>query len=324
MAMGTRPDPPKLGDCGCTASVRTISPAAMRDADDEIREIKTEIIESRSLIIKTNNLTNSLAADIKSIAKRQAGYERRFTWNSAVAYVLFATLSFVGLKLWSDVRINEIGSEKVELTRQVKELRHDLEEETRRAEKREQAEAKAASFYALIRKKDYTRVVEGYDEIRQEQLSKAEAEFFSDTEERFRLQLSVNAYQAGLGLMRTGRYAEAAESFQDAIRLKEEASHIPAVKLDLARALLHLGRAGEATLLAQEVIEQNIDKELQDDATWLLSECADDLGNIDDARNALRALLRRWPRSALIPDARKRLSDLNLRVWKKNAPKEAT
>jgi TolA-binding protein len=296
----------------------------MRDADDEIREIKTEIIESRSLIIKTNNLTNSLAADIKSIAKRQAGYERRFTWNSAVAYVLFATLSFVGLKLWSDVRINEIGSEKVELTRQVKELRHDLEEETRRAEKREQAEAKAASFYALIRKKDYTRVVEGYDEIRQEQLSKAEAEFFSDTEERFRLQLSVNAYQAGLGLMRTGRYAEAAESFQDATRLKEEASHIPAVKLDLARALLQLGRAGEATLLAQEVIDQNIDKELQDDATWLLSECADDLGNIDDARNALRALLRRWPRSALIPDARKRLSDLNLRVWKKNAPKEAT
>ena len=63
--------------------------------------------------------------------------------------------------------------------------------------------------------------------------------------------------------------------------------------VDLARALWHLGRAGEATLLAQEVIDQNIDKELQDDATWLLSECAEDLGNIDDARNALRALLRR-------------------------------
>ena len=46
----------------------TLSRAAMRDTDDEIREIKTEIIESRGLIIKTNNLTNSLAADIKSIA----------------------------------------------------------------------------------------------------------------------------------------------------------------------------------------------------------------------------------------------------------------
>jgi TolA-binding protein len=297
------------------AALRDI-PARMLDTDDEIREIKTEIIESRGLVIKTNNLTNSLAADIKSIARRQAAYERRFTLNSAVAYVLFATLSFVGLKLWSDVRITEIESEKNDLVSEVQELRRDLSEETRRAEAREQAEAKAAAFYALIRKKELAKVVEGYEEIRQEQLSKAEAEFFRDTEERFRLQLSVNAYQTGLGLMRTGRYAEAAESFQEAIRRKEEASHIPAVKLNLARALSKLGRAGEASILAQEVIDQNIDKDLQADATWLLSECAEELGNIDDARNALRLLLRRWPRSALVPDARKRLGDLNLRVWK--------
>ncbi|MFI5306938.1 MAG: tol-pal system YbgF family protein [Polyangiales bacterium] len=296
----------------------------MRDTDDEIREIKTEIIESRGLVIKTNNLTNSLAADIKSIAKRQAGYERRFTWNSAVAYALFAILSFVGLKLWSDVRINEIGSEKDEVTQQVRKLRRDLEEETRRAEKREQAELKAAAYYDLIRKKDLARVVETYDDIRQEQLSKAEAEFFRDTEERFRLQLSVNAYQNGLGLMHTGRYAEAAESFQEAIRLKDEASHIPAVKLNLAQALWHLGRAGEASVLAQEVIDQNIDKELQDDATWLLSECAEDLGNIDDARNALRMLLRRWPHSALIPDAMKRLNELTIRIWKTKTTKDKT
>ncbi|MDD9935069.1 MAG: tetratricopeptide repeat protein [Myxococcales bacterium] len=295
----------------------------MRDADDEIREIKTEIIESRGLVIKTNNLTNSLAADIKSIAKRQASYERRFTLNSAIAYVLFATLSFVGLKLWSDVRINEIESEKGELGRQVKELRQDLEEETRRAQRREQAELKAAAFYDLIRKKEYTKVVEGYDDIRGEQLSKAEAEVFRDTEDRYRLQLSVNAFQSGLGLMRTGRYAEAAESFQESIRLKEGAAHVPAVKLNLARALWRLGRAGEAGILAQEVIDQNINRELQADAAWLLSECAEDQGNIDDARNALRLLLRRWPRSALVPDARKRLGELNVRVWKGKTKKKS-
>lgn len=291
----------------------------MRDPDDEIREIRTEIIESRGLIIKTNNLTNSLAADIKSIAKRQASYERRFTWNSAVAYALFALLSFVGLKLWSDVRVREIEGEKEELSRQVTDLRRDLEEETRRAEKREQAEARAAQFYTLIRNKELTRVVEGYEEIRGEQLSKAEAELFRDTEVKFRLQLSVDAYQTGLSLMRTGRYAEAAESFQEAIRLQEDAAHIPGVKLNLAQALLKLGRASEASLLASELIDQNIDKEIQDDAAWLLSQCAESLGNIDDARNALRLLLRRWPRSALVTDARKHLADLNRAVWKGTA-----
>ena len=75
---------------GCAAPPGTLSRAFVRDTDDEIREIKNEIIESRGLVIKTNNLTNSLAGDIKSIAKRQANYEQRFTWNSAVAYVLFA------------------------------------------------------------------------------------------------------------------------------------------------------------------------------------------------------------------------------------------
>ena len=290
----------------------------MRDADDEIREIKTEIIESRGLIIKTNNLTNSLAADIKSIAKRQAGYERRFNLNSAVAYVLFAMLSFVGLKLWSDVRINDIESEKEDLTREVAELRRDLAEETRRGELREQAENKAAAYYALIRQKDLARVIEGYEEIKKEPLSKAEAEFFRDTEDRFRGELSVQSYQSGLNLMATGRYAEAAEQFRDAIRTKEESAHIPAVKYNLARALRQLGRPGEAQVLANVVLEQNTDKDLQDDAAWLLSQCAEDLGNIDDARDALRLLIRRWPRSALVPDAMKRLSDLNQRVWKKN------
>ena len=282
----------------------------MRDADDEIREIKTEIIESRGLIIKTNNLTNSLAADIKAIARRQQGYERRFTWNSAVAYVLFATLSFVGLKLWSDVRVDEMVAEKREQARQVQELRRDLEEETRRSEKREQAEAKAAAYYDAIRKKDYARVVEGYDDIRQEQLSKTEAELFRDSEAHYRLQLSMLAYQNGLNLARAGKYGDAAEALQESIRLKEDASYIPGVKLELARDLLHLNRPGEAAMLAQEVIDQTIDKDLQDDGAWLLSQAAEDLGNVENARNALRLLQRKWPHSSLFGDARKRLAEL--------------
>jgi TolA-binding protein len=294
----------------------------MRDADDEIREIKTEIIESRGLIIKTNNLTNSLAADIKSIAKRQAGYEQRFNLNSAVAYALFAILSFVGLKMWSDVRINEIESEKDEAAREAKQLRRDLSEETRRGEQRDQAEAKAAAYYALIRQKDYVRVVDGYDDIQKEQLSKAEAEFFRDTDERFRLELSVQSYQAGVNLMGTGRYAEAAESFRESMRYKDEASHMPSVHYNLAKALRVLGRAGEAQVLANTVVEQNIDKELQDDAAWLLSQCYEDQGNLDEARNVLRTLLRRWPRSPLVPDALKHLGELNVRAWKHHDAKQ--
>lgn len=286
----------------------------MREADEEIREIKKEIIESRGLTIKTNNLVNALGADIKSIAKRQAGYERRFNWNSAVVYVLVATLSFAGLKLASDARIREIEAEKTHLSQSVRELRRELDDETRRAEDRSRAEGEAGRYYDLIRQQQRTEVVAGYEAISHAKLSRAENAFFRDTYDRFRLDLSVTAYQNGLDLMRTGRYAEAAEKLSESIRLKDEAAHIPAVKYQLARALRRLGRQSEALVYARQVVEQNTDRELQDDAMWLMALCAEELDDIDAARDSLRTLIRRWPGSSFAHDARPKLRDLTRRA----------
>lgn len=291
----------------------------MREVDEEIREIKKEIIESRGLIIKTNNLTNSLAADIKSIAKRQVGYERRFVWNSWIAYILFASLSFVGLWLATNYRIAEIEGEKDRLEQTLAEAQRELAEANRQAERRARAETAAAEFYRLVRERQRDDVVERWPELRREQLSRAEAAFFRDTVDRFHLDLALEAYQTGLDLMRTGRYAEAAEAFQEAIRLKEEGAHLPSVKYQLARALRSLGRHAEARVLAQSVVEQTVDRELQDDALLLYARASEDLDDIDEARSALRTYMRRWPRSAENVAVRRHLADLNRRVMRGQA-----
>jgi len=284
------------------------------EADEEIREIKKEIIEARGLVIKTNNLTNSLAADIKAIAKRQAGYEQRFNWNSAIAYVLFASLAFLGLKLASDAQIREIAAEQTELERNVDELESQLAEENRRAEQRARAQTAAGEFYDLVRQKRRADAVEAYDELREMPLSPAEEAFFRDIVDQFRLDLSVKSYRQGLDLVRTGRYAEAAEAFEEAIRLREGAAHIPRVRFELAKTLRRLDKQGEALVLAQAVLQQNVDPEIHPEATWLLSQCAEELDRIDQARDALRELIRKWPRSAFAPQARRHLGELNLQV----------
>lgn len=290
--------------------------APMHDVEEEVREIKKEIIESRGLVIKSNNLTNSLAADIKSIAKRQSGYERRFIWNSWIAYILFATLSFVGLWLATNYRVAEAERELERLSASLADARRELAEANRQAERRGRAETSAAQFYRLVRERQRTEVVERWAELRREPLTRAEAAFFRDTVDRFHLDLSLEAYQNGLDLMRTGRYAEAAEAFQEAIRLKEEAAHIPGVKLQLARALRRLGRHAEARVLAQQVVDQTINRELQDDALLLYAAASEDLRDIDEARNALRTFLRRWPRGAESVSVRRHLADLNRRVMR--------
>ena len=88
----------------------------MHDFDEELRDVKREIVESRALVIKTNNLTNALSADIKSIAKRQQSYERKLSWNSATAYVVFVLVVFTALKFAWDARVDAIKSETSEKT----------------------------------------------------------------------------------------------------------------------------------------------------------------------------------------------------------------
>ena len=49
-----------------------------------------------------------------------------------------------------------------------------------------------------------------------------------------------------------------------------------------------LGRHAEALLLAQQVIGQPEFRDLEDDALWLVSRCAESQGDLDQARDALR------------------------------------
>src|SRR3954447_9544464 len=108
----------------------------VHEVDEELREIKREIIESRGLVIKTNNLTNALSADIKSIAKRQQTYERRLSWNSATAYVVFVFVVFTALKFAWDARVDAIKSETEQKTAENDRLRKEGREWRKREEDR--------------------------------------------------------------------------------------------------------------------------------------------------------------------------------------------
>jgi TolA-binding protein len=286
----------------------------MVEVDEEIREIKKEIIESRGLIIKTNNLTNALGADIKAIAKRQATHERRTWWNSVVAYALLGTACLFGFRFLLDVSVREMEAEKETLAQEAKRLRAAVDSEVKRAERRGQAEARAVQFLELIKQKHRAEVIERWSALNKEQLSPAERSMFRDVVSRFQGELSTEAYQNGLELLRTGRYAEAAESFHDSIRLDEGAAHVHAARYQLGVAYRHLGKLAQAKAELERVLEQNSDKEIYPEATFALAQTLDDLGDLDGARAQLRKLLAKWTRSALIPDARQYMGVLNLKA----------
>jgi TolA-binding protein len=283
---------------------------ANRDVDDEFREIKREIIEARGLVIKTNNITAALSADVKSIARRQSGYERRITVNSATAYVLFVVVIFGGIKLWLDASMRENKSELRNLQRQDEQRSRELAAALREKEERSQLDARAQSFYELIRDGRKQEAVEAWEQLRRERLTAAEMAMFQDAVDRFRVDLSMAAYQRGLEHGRMGRYAEAHEAYEEAVRMKEDAGHIAFVRIAQADALRHLGRQREALVILQGVAD-GADREAADDALYKMAQSLSDLQQYGDARNTLRQLLRRFPYGSIANDARTYLGQLS-------------
>ena len=281
-----------------------------RDVEEEFREIKREIIESRGLIIKSSNLTSALSADVKSIARRQAGYERRITVNSATAYVLFVVVIFGGIKLWLDASLRERDAELRGLRRTEEQSRRELGAATREKEERAALDARAQAFYDLVRDGRQQEVVEAWEQLRRERLTAVEIAMFQDVVDRFRSNLSVIAYQRGLEHARMARYAEAGESYEEAIRLKDDAGHVAFVRIAQADALRHLGRQREAIVMLQAVADGN-DREAADDALLKMAQCQVDLQLFGDARTTLRTLLRRFPYGTVANEARNYLFQLS-------------
>ncbi len=285
----------------------------MDEVDEELRDIKREIIESRGLIIKTNNLTNALAADIKSIGKRQLAFERRAFWNSAAANALVVLVVIGVVKLAWDSRVESVERETRRAKARVAALGEELKALRQQNDVRVQAETAAAAFYELLRAGKKKELVDAWNQLPQEQLSRAERAFFRDAVARTASRLSIDAYHAGLEHMRAARWHEAVLSLEEALRYDDTASHAPSAQLELARGYRQLNRQREAIPILLKLSEASADPEVLDDAMFLLAECLVDIQAWNDAKTTLRAFIRRYPNSPYRNDAKMTLADLTLR-----------
>jgi tetratricopeptide (TPR) repeat protein len=285
----------------------------MREVDEELGEIKREIIESRGLVIKTNNLTNALSADLKSIAKRQQSYERRISWNSATAYVVFVLVVLTALKFAWDARVDFVTAEMQQKTAENDRLRKETREAQRKDEDQARSEMKAQAFYELVRQGKRVEIVEAFENLKNEPIAKTELAVFADAVDKAKNELAAQSFQLGQEKARVQRWQEAATAFEDSLRFKEDSAVAIPAKLGLADAYRHLNRQRDAIPLLTQLTESTyVDKELQDDALYTLAYCEMEIQAWNDAKNAWRSLIRRFPESHFTPEAKLLLAQLTL------------
>jgi len=284
----------------------------MATEEYELEEIKREIVESRSLTIKTNNLVNALSADVKSIAKRQQSYERKFFVNGATAYAVTICVMLVLSKFFLDARLEAVRME----TKDDAERLAQMDKEFKAAQTREDAVARAsraaAEYYDLIVQNKRRQILDKYPEITRLTLTKTERAVFDSAVERARDELSLMAYQTGLDHAKMGRWQEAQSDFEESLRLKPNAAHSAQAIFQLGLTLRALGQQRIAIPQLMQLSEASADREVMDDATLLLAQLQIDIQAWNDAKTTLRSFVRRFPKSALLNDARAKLAELEL------------
>ncbi|MEO8902232.1 MAG: tetratricopeptide repeat protein [Polyangiaceae bacterium] len=278
----------------------------------EIEEIKREIVESRALTIKTNNLVNALAADLKSISKRQQGAERKVVLNSATAYVVTIAVLLVFVKLTWDIRLETVRSENKETRDQLDAVQKDIKVEQEREEQQKRASRQASEFYQLIVQSKRQELIAAYPDVVKLELTPTERAVFDGAVERAKNELSLIAYQTGVDHMRMLRWHEAQQAFRESLKYKSDAAHSPQANLQLSRALIQLGLHRDAIPILMQLSEASADKEVMDEATLELAQAELAIQSWNDAKNTLRAFIRRFPNSPHINDARAKLAEVSL------------
>ncbi len=283
------------------------------DFGNELEEIRREIVESRALSIKTNNLVNALSADLNSIAKRQQGYERRMIVHSSVTYaVSIAGLLLLG-KVFVDARVEAVRAETKNRSEELTALTKEAQQAKETWERHLKGQKRSLEIYELVRREKYLDLLKAADEIEALDLSRVEREVFAAALEQARNELSHREYLEGLEYIRTGRWPEAEQSLSLALKYKPTGGHVANGRLQLARALKALGKQREAVPILLNLSEASPDKELMDEAAMLLAECQIDMEAYNDAIGTLRTFIRRFPNSPLIHDARMKLADIQSR-----------
>jgi TolA-binding protein len=278
----------------------------------EIEEIKREIVESRALTIKTNNLVNALAADLKSISKRQQGAERKVVLNSATAYVVTIAVLLVFVKLTWDIRLETVRAENKETRDQLDAVQKDIKVDQEREEAQKRASRQAGEFYQLIVQSKRQELIAAYPDVVKLDLTPTERAVFDGAVERAKNELSLIAYQTGVDHIRMARWHEAQQAFRESLKYKSDAAHSPQANLQLSRALIQLGLHRDAIPILMQLSEASADKEVMDEATLQLAEAELAIQAWNDAKNTLRAFIRRFPNSPHINDARAKLAEVSL------------
>jgi hypothetical protein len=146
-ACGHRPQSGELLGLGVGAVELEVGPHLVLD---ELARVREEVVNTRNLTIKTENALKNLATEVKTVARRQEGHDKKALLNNVGTYFLFVVVSAGGLWLTFQARLEKSKADHALFAKKETQLQHEVDELRAELGRWQQVERRSPAPHASV------------------------------------------------------------------------------------------------------------------------------------------------------------------------------
>jgi tetratricopeptide (TPR) repeat protein len=283
------------------------------DLDKELSDIRREVIESRNLVIKTDNLLKSLHAEVKAVGKRQDEFQKHQWLSSVAAYFAFALIAITVSLVVSSIRASSDKHERERLEKAIADLSSQMEKDHGEAQAVQLASRRAGDAYrqmTTLSGDERLRGAEALAKLDISRISPLEKQALTDRADSLRREIGQTALERGRSAFRKNDMKGAIADLSRFMAMNPpqqealEASYFLGVAYSLSK------RYEEAVPALARFVSEDKKAKSRDHAMYLLAHSYEQMGQLDKSAETAREALMTYPNSGFANQMRSRLASV--------------
>lgn len=278
--------------------------------EDDIHDVKKEVTKTHNLIIKTDNLVKNLSSEIRQIQKKQEKYERKYIFNSVVAYVIFVIIIFGGLYVAFEAKGGVVRREKNLLEEKLSKTESERDDLKKKLSIRAQQERVIKRFLRLKRNNQDFEALKEADRLDAKVLSPLFHELVKKEVDDLRYRMAGVSLRQGKSLLQKGHLMRAIRQLDRALKVRPPGRTLAQVHYQRGHAWQKLNKIAKAAEDFLAAAEADPDSPFADDALFHAGTCLETSGDVPRAMSIYERFLNDYESSRHASQVRRRVAKL--------------
>lgn len=273
---------------------------------EELARLREEVVNTRNVSIKTDNLIKNLSTEVKAITDKQQRQDRRSLINSVGAYILFVALIGAGAYMTFEARLEKHAADQALFEKKEAGYKREIAELNAELGRWKQIERELLEFERLVRDGNKEQAVAKFSSLRRVRF----AGLLEDLIVRFKAEVAQDKYRAGVEHYDEGNFDKADEAFLKSLEYNEEPEYLGDLLYHQGMASLRMKDFPRASELLQRALEYKHPRRILADARYHLAYAFDRMGEKRTARDLYYRFFNRHEGHVWAPRAKRRWKQL--------------